>query len=61
MQYWRYLFQSGYDNNLIKVGLGMGEDTCIALLLFNLWLLGCQSFKRNSFMKQVKIGHWENT
>jgi len=38
-----YFYQSGYFSYLIKVGLGLGEDTHIALALFNLCLLGCQS------------------
>ncbi len=38
-----YLYQSGYYSYLIKVGLGLGENTCVALALFNLYLLGCQS------------------
>jgi len=36
-----YLYKSGY---LIKVGLGLGEDAFIALALFYLCLLGCQSW-----------------
>ncbi len=38
-----YLYQSGYYSYLIKVGLGLSEDARIALALFNLSLLGCQS------------------
>ena len=38
-----YLYQSGYYSYLIKVGLGLDEDTRVALALFNLCLLGCQS------------------
>jgi len=40
----RYLYQSGYCSYLIKVGLGLGEDAKVSFPLFNLSLLGCQSF-----------------
>ncbi len=40
-----YLYKSGYYSYLIKVGLETGEDVCIALALFNLCLLGCQSLR----------------
>jgi hypothetical protein len=33
------------SSDLIKVGLGLGEDACIAFALFNLCLLGCQSLR----------------
>jgi len=38
-----YLYQSGYYSYLINVGLGLGEDARVALLVFNLCLLGWQS------------------
>jgi len=60
-----YLYQSGYFSYLIKVGLGFGEDTCVALALFNLYLLGCQSLEETLLQKfqlyyknSIKIQKW---
>jgi hypothetical protein len=46
-----YLYQSGNYSYLIKVGLGLGEDTCIVLALFNFCLLGCQSLNETLLRK----------
>jgi len=36
------------------VGLGLGEDICIAIALFNFCLLGCQSLRESSYKKVSK-------
>jgi len=41
----------GYYSYLIKVGLGLGEDTGVALALFNLCLQGCQSLEETLLQK----------
>jgi len=51
----RYLYQSGYYSYLIKVGLGLGEDTKVSFALFNLSLLGCQNFGINFLTKSFQM------
>ncbi len=52
-----YLYQSSYYSYLIRVGLGSGEDACIALALFNLCLLGCQSLRETLLRKKHSNSH----
>jgi len=46
-----HLYQSGYYSYSIKVGFGLGEDACVAIALFNLCLLGCQSLRETLLQK----------
>jgi len=50
----RYLYQSGYYSYLIKVGLGLGEESKASFALFNLSLLGCQSLWETILQKNVQ-------
>jgi len=43
----RYLYQ------LIKVGLGLGEEAKVSCALFNLSLLGCQSLQEILLQKTI--------
>jgi len=40
------LYQSGYYSYLIKIGLGLGQDAHVALVLFLICLLGLQSLEQ---------------
>ncbi len=46
-----YLYQFGYYSYFIKFGLGLGEDAKGSFALFDLCLLGCQSFEKLFYKK----------
>jgi len=51
----RYLYQSGYDSYLVKVGLGLGQDAKGSFALFNLECKVAKVFVGNSFLKTFII------